>query len=47
MQEKNFNSPTESPEQALTGEDVRALAYVLAERVLVKLSDTKAENNAE
>ena len=45
--EKDFDSSKEPSGQGLTGEEVRALAYVLAERVLAKLSDRKAENNSE
>ena len=41
--EKIFHNATESTGPVLTGEDVRALAYVLAEGVLVKLSNTHAE----
>ena len=44
---RDFNSSKEPPGQGLTGETVRALAYVLAERILVKLFDRTAENNSE
>ena len=35
--DKDFNSPEKSAEQNLSAEDVRALAYVLAEQILVEL----------
>ena len=38
---EDFNSSKEPSGQGMTGQEVRALAYVLAERVLVKLSDRK------
>ncbi len=42
---KTFNTPTEIEGQKLTREELRAIAYILAERILVKLSDTNVENN--
>ena len=47
--EKNFDRkfPTESEKQALTGEDVRALAYVLAGRILANYPIANADSNAE
>ena len=44
---QDFNSSIEPLGQGLTGEEVRALAYVLAERVLVTQSDRNTENSPE
>ncbi len=41
---RNFDCVTERSGQVLTAERVRALAYVLAERILLKLSRTNAGN---
>ena len=41
----DFQNPTIPSGQVLTENDVRALAYVLAERVLVVLSERKAESS--
>ena len=45
--ETNFDNETTPAEQGLTAEQARALAYVLAERVLLKLSNSDARNGAE
>ena len=41
---ENFNSKTKVSERKLTEDDVRAIAYVLAEKILHNLSNTLAKN---
>ena len=43
--EKVFNSQTEIDDDKMTREELRAAAYILSERILVKLSNSNSVNN--